>query len=140
MPTAETGESILTIDVDYDVTEVEVNDLVTVSVELAFNPPEPMEAGMVVADVSVPTGFTAVTDTIAAAVEKEARLKRYEIAGRKVIFYIENMLAGDRVAFIFRVKAVYPVKAKGVSSQVYSYYKPDMRGETLGTQVTVAGD
>ena len=53
-----------------------MNDLITVSVELAFNPPEPMEAGMVVADVSVPTGFTAVTDTIAAAVEEEAKLKR----------------------------------------------------------------
>jgi len=140
LPAAETGESILTIDVDYDVTEVEVNDLVTVSVALAFNPPEPMEAGMVVADVSVPTGFTAVTDTIAAAVEKEPKLKRYEIAGRKVIFYIENMFAGDRIAFSFQVKAAYPVKAKGVSSEVYSYYKPDIRGETLGTQVTVTGN
>jgi CD109 antigen len=140
MPTAEAGERILTIDVDYDVTEVEVNDLVTVSVELTFNPPEPMEAGMVVADVSIPTGFTAVTATVAAAVDKEAKLKRFEIAGRKVIFYIENMLAGDRITFTFQVKASYPVKAKGVSSEVYSYYKPDIRGETLGTEVTVTGD
>jgi len=140
MPAADIGESILTIDVNYDVTEVEVNDLVTVSVDLAFNPPEPMEAGMIVVDVSVPTGFAAVTDTIAAVVEKEAKLKRFEIAGRKVIFYIENMFAGDRIAFSFQVKAAYPVKAKGVSSQVYSYYKPDIRGETLGTQVTVTGD
>jgi CD109 antigen len=140
IPDADTGISIMTIDVDYDVTEVEVNDLVTVSVDLAFNPPEPMEAGMVVADVSIPTGFTAVTDTITEAVASEAKLKRYEIAGRKVIFYIENMFPGDRVAFSFQVKATYPVKAKGVSSEVYSYYKPDIRGETLGTEVTVTED
>ncbi len=140
MPVAETGTSILAIDVDYDVTEVEVNDLITVSVELAFNPPELMEAGMVVADVSVPTGFTAVTDTIAAAVEEDAKLKRYEIAGRKVIFYIENMLPGERITFSFQVKAAYPVKAKGVSSQIYSYYEPNIRGETLGTEVTVTGN
>jgi CD109 antigen len=140
IPDADTGISIMTIDVDYDVTEVEVNDLVTVSVDLAFNPPEPMEAGMVVADVSIPTGFTAVTDTITEAVASEAKLKRYEIAGRKVIFYIENMFPGDRVAFSFQVKATYPVKAKGVSSEVYSYYKPDIRGETLGSEVTVTED
>jgi hypothetical protein len=35
------------------------------------------------------------------------------------------------------VKALYPVKAKGVVSQAYSYYKPEIRGETLGKEVTV---
>ncbi|HEY32386.1 MAG TPA: alpha-2-macroglobulin [Dehalococcoidia bacterium] len=137
---AETGTSILNIDVEYDVTEVEVNDMVTVSVELAFNPLEPMEAGMVVADISIPTGFTAATETIAAAVEGEAKIKRYEIAGRKVIFYIENILPGESLSWSFQVKAAYPVKAKGVSSQVYSYYQPDIRGETLGENVVVSGD
>ncbi|UCB43821.1 MAG: hypothetical protein JSV77_04015 [Dehalococcoidales bacterium] len=137
---AETGTSILNIDVEYDATEVEVNDLVTVSVELAFNPPEPMEAGMVVADISVPTGFTAVIDTIVAAVEGEVKIKRYEVAGRKIIFYIENMLPGESLSWSFQVQAAYPVKAKGVSSEVYSYYQPDIRGETLGENMTVAGD
>jgi CD109 antigen len=140
LPLAETGTSILNIDVDYDVTEVAVNDLVTVSVELGFNPLEPMEAGMIVADISVPTGFTAVTDTIAAALAQEAKIKRYEIAGRKVIFYIENMLPGESLSWSFQVKAAYPVRAKGVSSQAYSYYQPDIRGETLGENVTVSGD
>ena len=37
----------------------------------------------------------------------------------------------------FKVKALYPVKAKGVVSQAYSYYKPEIRGETLGQEVTV---
>ena len=140
LPDAEKGEEILSIAVDYDVTEVEVNDLVTVSVELEFRPPVPMEAGMIVADISVPTGFAPVTATIAAAVEQEARLKRYDIAGRKVIFYIENMFAGDRISFEFQVQAMYPVKAKAVSSEVYSYYEPEMRGETLGENVTVSGN
>ena len=140
LPQAEIGESVLNIDVDYDVTEVEVNDLVAVSVELSFNPLESMEAGMIVADISIPTGFTAVTDTIVAALEQEVKIKRYEIAGRKVIFYIENMLSGESISWSFQVKAAYPVKAKGVSSQVYSYYQPDIRGETLGENVTVSGD
>ncbi len=137
LPEAEEGEEILKINVSYDVTQVEVNDLVEVSVELEFAPPVPMEAGMVVLDVSVPTGFAPVTESIAEVVEREENIKRYEIAGRKVIFYIENMFSGDSISFSFDVKAMYPVKAKGVSSQVYSYYKPEIRGETLGQEVIV---
>ncbi len=137
MPEAEKGDEILKVDVDYDATEVEVNDTVNVSVELEFAPPVPMEAGMVVLDISVPTGFSPVTDTIAQAVEEEERLKRYDIAGRKVIFYIENMQPGDRLSFSFSVRAMYPVKAKGAGSQAYSYYKPEIRGETLSEGIIV---
>jgi len=138
LPEADEGDEILKIDVDYDATEVEVNDLVKVSVELEFAPPIPMEAGMVVLDVSVPTGFAPVRESIAEVVEKDEKIKRYEVAGRKVIFYIENMLPGDVVAFNFDVKALYPVKAKGVASQAYSYYKPEIRGETLGQAMVVS--
>ncbi len=133
----ETVQDILTVDVAYDVTEVAVDDLVNVSVDVGFNPPEPMEAGMVVVDVSVPTGFAPVIDTIIQAVENEARIKRYEIAGRKVIFYIENMQPGEKISYEFKVQAVYPVRAKGVTSQAYSYYKPEIRGEVLGENMTV---
>jgi len=61
------------------------------------------------------------------------------VAGRKVIFYIENMLPGDVVSFTFNVKAVYPVKAKAVVSEAYSYYQPEIKGETLGQEMTVTG-
>ncbi|UCC60250.1 MAG: alpha-2-macroglobulin, partial [Dehalococcoidia bacterium] len=96
-------QEILKIDVDYDTTQVEVNDLVEVSVELEFNPPIEMEAGMVVVDVSVPTGFAPVTDSIEQVVDRDEQIKRYDVAGRKVIFYIENMLPGDVVSFSFDV-------------------------------------
>ncbi|MEE8194153.1 MAG: alpha-2-macroglobulin family protein, partial [Dehalococcoidales bacterium] len=88
LPQAEDGEQALKIGVDYDATQVEVNDLVTISVELEFAPPVPMEAGMIVLDISVPTGFLPLAESIAEVVAKEGKIKRYEIAGRKVIFYI----------------------------------------------------
>ncbi len=137
VPEAETGEEIIKIDVAYDATEVEVNDIVNVSVKVEFAPPIPMEAGMIVLDVSVPTGFAPVTESITAVANQVKRIKRYDIAGRKVIFYIENMKPGEKIAFDFEVKAMYPVKAKGVSSQAYSYYKPEIKGETLGSSITV---
>jgi CD109 antigen len=131
---------MLKIDVDYDTTEVEVNDLVKVSVSLEFNPLLELnisEAGMIVVDVSVPTGFAAVADSIDAVTMRMPNIKRYDISGRKVIFYVENMKPGQRIAFDFQVQALYPVKAKGVTSVAYSYYKPDIKGETLGEAVTV---
>jgi hypothetical protein len=48
------------------------------------------------------------------------------------------MMPGDRVAFSFYVMAQYPVKAKAVASQAYSYYKPEIWGETLGEDMVVS--
>jgi CD109 antigen len=137
LPKAEKGDEVLKIDVDYDVTEVAVNDLVKVSARLAFSPPEPMETGMIVLDISVPTGFEPVRESVEEVVQQHDKIKRYDQAGRKVIFYIENMLMGENIAFGFNVRAMYPVKAKGATSQAYSYYKPEIRGETIGEEVTV---
>jgi CD109 antigen len=137
LPEADKSEEILKIDVSYDATQVEVNDLINVSVALSFNPPMLMEAGMTVLDISIPTGFTPVTESITGLVEKQEKFKRYEIAGRKVIFYIENLFPGDTLNFSFKARAMYPVKAKGVSSQAYAYYQPEITGETLSGDIVV---
>jgi CD109 antigen len=138
LPEAESPEEeILKIDVDYDATEVSVNDLINISVNLSFNPPVPMEAGMTVLDISIPTGFVPATESITALVEQEEKIKRYDIAGRKVIFYIENLLPGETLNFSFQARAMYPVRAKGVSSQAYAYYQPEIAGETLSSDIVV---
>jgi CD109 antigen len=133
----EEEQQVLNLKVRYYADQVEVDDRVTVAVELEFNPVVSMEAGMVVLDVAVPTGFAPVVSSIEEVVAAEGGLKRYDVAGRKVIFYIENMLPGERIAFNFDIKAVYPVRAKGVSSQAYSYYKPEIRGETLSQEMVI---
>jgi len=106
-------------------------------VNLEYNPPLPIKAEMVVLDISVPTGFAAVEDSVAAVIDSNDQIKRYEIAGRKVIFYIEDMMPGDEISFSFDVKALYPVKAKGVASQAYSYYNPEIKSETLSAGIVV---
>jgi CD109 antigen len=134
----ETGQTF-NISVDYDTDQIEVNDIIKVSVVVEFTPPISIEAGMVVLDISVPTGFTAVTESLEEILkEEEEKIKRFEVAARKIIFYIENMLPGEQITFDFDAKAMYPVKAKGVSSQAYSYYKPEMKGETLSKEIIVS--
>ena len=130
-------EDVFDITVDYGTDHVEVDDLITISVSVTFTPPTPVEAGMVVLDVAMPTGFEPVRETVSELVEDNANLKRFEIAGRKVILYIEDMMPGETVSFEFEARAKYPVRAKEVVSQVYSYYRPEHRGETLGGAMTV---
>ena len=125
------------IDVGYSAGRIEVNDRITVTADVRFTPHIDIEAGMVVLDISVPTGFAPAVETIKAAAEGSLKVKRYDIAGRKVVFYVEVMLPGQELKLEFEAVALYPVKAQPVASQVYSYYNPHWRGETLGRSVTV---
>lgn len=137
LPAAEAELNVFDITVDFDTADVSVNDMVGVDVSVTFNPPEPVKAGMVVLDVAVPTGFAPVTETLDALAAQNQKVKRYDVAGRKVIVYIEDMVGGEKLSFSFDVQALYPVRARGAASQAYSYYNPQWRGETVGEAVSI---
>ncbi|MCJ7795744.1 MAG: alpha-2-macroglobulin, partial [Thermoleophilia bacterium] len=136
LPKPEEVRPVFDITVDYDTAQVAVDDVVTVDVSVAFNPPELMKAGMVVVDVSVPTGFAPVDESLKRLLDAP-KVKRYDVAGRKVIIYLEDMSPGEKRSFSFDVRALYPVRAKGAASQAYSYYSPEWRGETLSAALDV---
>ena len=46
---------------------------------------------MATLDVAAPTGFAPIPDTVAGSVERHAEVKRYDIAGRKVILYLDDL-------------------------------------------------
>ncbi|MGQ9590550.1 MAG: alpha-2-macroglobulin family protein [Planctomycetota bacterium] len=110
------------MEVSYDSSHIEVDELVDVRVRLEYTGFKE-KTGMVIADVGVPTGFSAVRSTLDAVVEAGA-VSRFEIAGRKVIFYLESLARGQPVAFSFQILALYPVRAEGAISHVYEYYDP----------------
>ncbi|MDI7276887.1 MAG: alpha-2-macroglobulin family protein, partial [Anaerolineae bacterium] len=140
VPAAEPRErSAFQIDVRYGTEQVAVNDLIDVDVSVRFTPPEPIKAGMVVLDIAVPTGFSPEAETIDEVVERLAKIKRYEMAGRKVVFYIEDMMPNEEIHFSFQARALYPVRALAVTSVAYAYYKPELKGESLGGAVVVFG-
>ena len=133
------ASEMFTIDVDYSAEDFEVDDLLEVAVAVQFTPTDPVSAGMVVVDVAVPTGFAPAAGTVQALLEEHPKLKRFDIAGRKVILYIDDMAPGESLQLVFDAVARYPVRAQPVTSQVYSYYNPEWRAETLGQSVTVTG-
>jgi hypothetical protein len=62
---------------------------------------------------------------------------RVEIAGRKVIIYLDSLVKGTPVGFRFQVKALYPVRAEPPVSRVYEYYDPDVQAATRGPGLEV---
>jgi CD109 antigen len=133
----EKAGSAFQIDLRYGTADVAVNDLITISADVRFTPPEPVAAGMVVLDLAIPTGFAAETASLEALPRRTPKLKRWDVAGRKVILYLEGMLPDEQVALSFQARALYPVRARPVVSQAYSYYRPEWRGEVLAGQITV---
>ena len=67
---------------------------------------------MVVLDVAVPTGFAPVIETVERLVEDHKRVKRYEVAGRKVILYLEDLPPREELELRFDARARYPVRAR----------------------------
>ena len=130
------------IEVDYSADHVAVDDIIDITASLMFNPPgnQAADAGMIVLDVAIPTGFAPVDETLRTPVQEVPQVKRREVAGRKVVLYIEDLGPGESLVLPFKARAQYPVRAQPVSSQVYSYYNPDWRAETLGSRVTVTGN
>ena len=92
---------------------------------------------MIVLDVAIPTGFAPVEETLDALLSAEPQLKRWDLAGRKVIFYIEDMEPGEELrSRSQRAPSIQSGPTRRL--QVYAYYKPQWRGESLGGRLVVA--
>ena len=51
--------------------------------------------------------------------------------------HVDDLRPDETLAYSFQARALYPVRAQAVSSQVYAYYRPEWRGESLGGQLVV---
>ncbi len=137
-----TEQNEIELAVDYDSTDVAVNDIVTVNAHIKYNGIQGIDgtassSGMMIVDLAVPTGFSPVTSSLEATKDAEEKITRYEIAGRKVIFYIDDMQPGEKLDINMQVRALFPVKAIVSESKAYSYYDPEVVAEAKGMNVTV---
>ncbi len=129
------------LNVTYDTTNVAVDDIVTADVRVKYNGMPGIEgmvnsSGMMIVDIAVPTGFTPVTTSLD-ALKDNGTITRYEIAGRKVVLYIDEMQVGEELNFTMQMKALFPVKAAAQESKAYSYYNPEVSAEVKGVEMNV---
>lgn len=130
----QTVENGMVLEVTYDANHVNIDDIVNVTVVVRYFG-QAGDSGMMIVDVGVPTGFAPVRESLDALVEA-GTVSRAEVAGRKVILYVDGLVSGEQRTFTFQVKARFPVRAVIPDSKVYLYYEPDVRAEDAGKEIT----
>lgn len=113
-----------TIDVEYDRTELVINDVVDVDVSIKLN--KSGTAQMVMVDLGIPPGFTVQTPTLDELVGK--KIQKYTITPRQLIIYLDEVSSKKPVEFSYQIKAKYPIRAQVRSSRVYEYYNTGDEG------------
>jgi hypothetical protein len=115
-------EPLITIDVAYDRTALAVNDEVTVDVAARLNAPGVVRMALI--DLGVPPGFDVLTEDLQRLVEQGV-IARYELTGRQVIVYVEDLSSEAPLRFSIRLRARFPMRAQTPPSSAYDYYNPE---------------
>ena len=126
----------LQLKVVYAAEHIQTDDLVDVNVSVLYSGEE-KTTGMSIVDISIPTGFSVVQETLDKLQKSSANFKRIDVAGRKVVFYLDHFDSGKALDFTFQVKALFPVKADTGASSAYLYYDTKTRGEAPGKPIIV---
>jgi hypothetical protein len=128
------AEPLISIDVAYDRTTLAVNDEVTVDVEAR------LQVGVVrmaLIDLGVPPGFDVLTEDLGRLVEQGV-IARYELTGRQVIVYVEDLSSEVPLRFSTRLRARFPLRAQTPPSSAYDYYNPETVMVREPLEVTVS--
>jgi alpha-2-macroglobulin-like protein len=125
----------MTIALSYDRTQLATDDILKVMATVTCN--RPGRAKMVIVDLGLPPGFMLIPDELNKLVEKKV-LQKYNVTGRQIIVYLEELESGKPVSISYGLQAKYPLKAKTPKSVVYEYYNPQARGEQAPMELTVA--
>ena len=129
----QTIENDMALKVTYDANNVHVDDIVNVTAVVNYFGLAD-ESGAMIVDIGIPTGFSPVQESLDALVEAGI-VSRVEVAGRKVILYVDGLTSGQPSTFTFKVKARFPVRALIPDSKAYLYYEPGIRAEHQGTKI-----
>ncbi len=124
----------LSIQVTYDKTQLAKDDTVQANVEIRNN--TPATTSMVVVDLGVPPGFTVDSGSFAELVDQGV-IDRYNMTGRQVIVYFEELAPNQEIEFSYGLTARFPLKAKTPKSTVYEYYNTENRSDAEPVEMVV---
>jgi hypothetical protein len=125
----------IAIDVNYDRTSIEQDDMVKVTVKAGNTTSGTLN--MVMLDLGIPPGFTLQHEDLQQYVGKA--VKKYTATGRQIIVYLESLGPGQTLALSYRVKARFPMRAKTPQSRAYLYYTPEAQSVAKPVSLEVRG-
>jgi hypothetical protein len=124
----------LTIEIDYDRTELALGDVVKAKATVVNN--MAAVAPMVMLDLPVPPGFAAGTEAFEELVGK-GTIARYQARPRSVLVYLRGLAPGKPLVLSYTLRATMPVKAAAPGAHVYEYYDPQKQGRSPSTRFVV---
>ena len=127
-------ESPMEIAVEYDRTELAVNDTIEVAVRVELKEGAARQA---IVDLGIPPGFEVLTEDLARAKAANGQMSRFDVTGRQIIVYLENLKAGQPLTFGYRLRARYPIEAQTPPSRAYDYYNPGVSGVAAPAEIRV---
>jgi hypothetical protein len=124
----------LTISLDYDRTELRVNETLQATVKAASHMRLP--SAMVMLDLPIPPGFAPVTEDFTALV-RSGVIARFQVPPRQVLVYLRGLDPAQPVSFTYHLRATMPVKAAVAGARVYEYYDPQKQARSNEARLTV---
>ncbi|MBL8797526.1 MAG: hypothetical protein JNM56_26740, partial [Planctomycetia bacterium] len=124
----------LAIDLNYDRTELNVNDVVRVNATVRNRTKN--TSPMVMVMLPVPAGFTPVIDDLMKQAEQGV-IGKMQVTGRQLIIYLRSLEPGQPLELNYQLRAVLPVRVTTPAARVYEYYDPARQAQTSPVQMTV---
>jgi uncharacterized protein YfaS (alpha-2-macroglobulin family) len=128
------AKKIMSIDVNYDRTQLDKDEIITNRVKVGFNGAG--AANMVIVDLGIPPGFDALTEDLDKLTESKL-IQKYSSTNRQIIAYLDKVEAGKPIEFSYRLKARFPLRAQTPRSVVYQYYNPEIRDVAAPVEMVV---
>ena len=134
VPPVAQDKQAMRVDVQYDRTELQVNDKVNVTAQVTLL--QPGVANTVLVDLGIPPGFSPIREELDQLVEQKV-VSRYELTGRQIILYMTNVPSGQVYTLHYGLQARFPIKAQTPSSTAYNYYTPDQQDTQAPQRIVV---
>lgn len=123
-PLPDLERPLMEITVKYDRTQLEVNEILTAEATVQWKGPG--IAKMVIVDLGIPPGFEVIAEDLAKLVEAGV-VQKFNLTGRQIICYLEQVAPNSPVTIRYRLKAKYPIRAQSGASTAYVYYNPEVK-------------
>ena len=128
------GKELLSLDLQYDRTELKAHDLLTATVTAEYHGKKATE--MIILDLGIPPGFKLLPDAFN-KLKADKTIEKYTATGRQITVYVRRMETGKPLSFSYQLEAKFPIKAQTPKSTAYEYYNPDHKVEVKPVQIKV---
>ncbi|MCC9606130.1 hypothetical protein LOC68_19415 [Blastopirellula sp. JC732] len=126
----------LTVQLDYDRTELAVNDSVRARATVTNRMEE--AAPMVMLDLPIPAGFAVNVDDFD-QMKRQKRIEKYQVTSRSVIVYLLRLEPEEPLTLSYELTATMPVDILALPAVAYEYYDEDKRGTSQPIRLLVQG-